>query len=230
MKRFYNTVDVDEQDGGYVILLDGRTVKTPEKRLAIVPNPDLADMLAQEWRDQGEDILPHRMPMNKYLCTAIDRVTTQREVLIEELVNYGGTDQICYRAEHPVELVQRQQEKWDPIIDWMSGRLGIPLKVTTGIVPVEQGTEVLDKLRNKLARINEFQMAALHNMTTLTGSVSIALALFHEHLDEENAWAACQLDEDFQIEHWGEDEEAEQRRANMRAELGNAVRFLSLVR
>ena len=230
MKRFYKQVDVGEQDGGYVILLDGRTVKTPERRLALAPGRDLADSLAQEWRDQGDEIRPADMPLNKYLYTAIDRVATQREALIEELVNYGGTDQVCYRAEHPAELVQRQQDVWGPIVDWMGTRMGIFLKVTSGIVHVEQDAQEMDKLKNKLATINEFQMAALHNMTTLTGSVSIALALFHDHLDLDRAWAASQLDEEFQIEQWGQDAEAEQRRANMREELGNAARFLSLVR
>ena len=230
MKRFYKQVEVGEQDGGYVILLDGRTVKTPERRLALMPGQDLADTLAQEWRDQGEEIIPAEMPMNKYLYTAIDRVATQRLALIEELVNYGGSDQVCYRAEHPVELVQRQEDIWGPIVDWMGERMGIFLKVTSGIVPVEQDPQEMDKLKNKLAIVNEFQMASLYNMTTVMGSVSLALALFHDRLELDQAWAASQLDEEYQIEQWGQDAEAEQRRANMREELGNAARFLSLVR
>ncbi|WP_321390003.1 ATP12 family chaperone protein [Emcibacter sp.] len=230
MKRFYKNVDLGEQDGGYVILLDGRAVKTPERRLVMAPNQDLADSLAQEWRDQGEDVLPRTMPMNKYLCTAIDRVATQRESLIEELVGYGGSDQICYRAEHPADLVSRQQEVWDPIVKWMGKEMGIFLKTTSGIIHVEQERAEMDKLRRLLAVLNEFEIAALHNMTTLTGSVSIGMALLHDRIDLDRAWAASQLDEEYQIEQWGQDKEAEERRANMREELGHAARFLSLVR
>lgn len=228
MKRFYKIVSVDEKGGNYSVLLDGKAIKTPEKSAMFMPNKSMAEAVAKEWQDQEEEIIPANMPITKLLNTAIDRVDKRRAALTDELIEYAGSDQLCYRADEPVELVELQNNIWDPLLNRMSDIHGIELKLASGIIFKEQDAEQLSKIRKLVDAMESFPLTAFYGMTTVTGSVTIGLNLFEGHITVGEAWEAGQLDENFQISKWGSDSEAEERRKNLKAELENAVYFLAL--
>ncbi len=226
MKRFYEKAAVVSYNSGFLVELDGREIKTPEKRPALSPTKALADAICQEWNEQGDKIAPDSMLIAKLQNTAIDRVETRRDDLIEELVKYAGTDLLCYRADFPEDLKKLQKDIWQPLLEWVSESHGITLKVTTGILHVEQD---IAPLTNILQGIDSFRLAAFYNITTLCGSISIALNVLGGNITGEQAWTAAQLDENYQIAQWGLDDEAKIRQDNMKAELDAAERFLELM-
>ncbi|MCK5425917.1 MAG: hypothetical protein KAI89_11115 [Emcibacter sp.] len=226
MKRFYEKASIVAHDRGFLVELDGREVKTPEKRQNLSPTKTVAEAICQEWNEQGEKINPDSMPIAKLQNTAIDRVETRRGDLIAELVKYANTDLLCYRADFPEDLVKQQAEAWQPLLDWVSKTHDITLKVTTGILHVEQDVARLEKT---LQNIDSFRLAAFYNITTLCGSVSVALNVLGGNITAAQAWTAAELDENYQIAQWGIDDEAKVRQDNMKAELDAAVRFLDLM-
>ncbi len=229
MKRFYKKAAVVRTDRGFLVELDGRVVKTPEKRPNISPTRPLARAICREWNNQGDRVNPDSMPMAKLQNTALDRVEIRRGDLIGELVKYAGTDLLCYRADYPQDLARRQESLWQPLLDWVSDRHGVDLKVTTGILHLAQEDDQLARLEQHLQGLDSFRLAAFHNITTLCGSVSVALNILGGNISADQAWEAALLDENYQIENWGSDEEAKIRHDNMKAELDIATRFLDLL-
>lgn len=230
MKRFFDKAEVVSLADGYGVELDGRAVKTPEKRGNVSPTKALADVICQEWNSQGDKVVPDQMPIAKLQNTAIDRVETRRDDLIEELVKYAGTDLLCYRAESPVDLARQQSDIWQPLLDWLKQEHGVTLHVTNGIIPIDQDPDQLDKIRLFLQGLDSFHLTAFYNVTTLCGSVTIALNTYAGAITVDQAWKASQIDDAFQIEQWGIDEEAKVRTDNMKAELDAAAEFLELCR
>lgn len=229
MKRFYKRADVVPQDSGFTVELDGRLVKTPEKRPAISPTKALAEAICREWNAQEDKVAPDSMLMAKLLNTAIDRVDTRRDDLISELVNYADTDLLCYRAESPADLAALQATEWQPLLDWLADTHEVHLTVTTGILHVAQDKAALAKVGTILQDVDSFQLAAFYNITTLCGSVSVALNVLGGNIDGAQAWRAAILDEQYQIDQWGRDDEAKIRHDNMKAELDAAVAFLTML-
>lgn len=228
MRRFYKTATVAKRNDKFVIELDGKTVKTPEKAVCFIPTKEMADIVAKEWNAQEKEIDTFSMPITKMVNTAIDRVEKRRADLIDELVNYASSDQICYRADYPDELIEQQNNLWNPLLKRIKEIYSIDLKVTTGIIHIEQSKDQLDKIRSVIEEIESFKLTAFHSMTTVTGSVTIAFNLFGRHITIDQAWEAGHLDENFQTSQWGIDAEAEERRDNLKCELKNADLFLSL--
>ena len=230
MKRFYKEAGVADVNAGFGVALDGKPVRTPGKAILALPNTALADAVAGEWRAQGEEVEPNSMPLMRLGCTAIDRVAQQREAIIDEVAGYGGADLLCYWAGHPAELQRRQAATWQPMLDWAERALGASLAVTEGVVHVTQEAPALAKLHTAVAAHDHWMLTALHTATTVTGSLVLGLALAHEEIDAERAWTVCRLDHDYQAEKWGEDDEAGEAAAGLRAELDSAVRFMALQR
>ncbi len=228
MKRFYKQVSVGTEGDWFTTLLDGRAIKTPAKRSCLMPTKKMAEEVAKEWDEQKEEVDPQSMPITKLANTAIDRVETRRDELIDELVKYAESDQICYRAEHPKELIQLQDKTWNPLLDWINDHLGINFKVAHGIIFLEQDEQDLINIRQAFEALDSYKLTALHGMITVTGSVTIGYALYCGYLSLDEAWDAGHLDENFQISQWGSDQEAEERRENLRAELKNSHLFLQL--
>jgi chaperone required for assembly of F1-ATPase len=228
-KRFYNSAEAAKQDGGYGILLDGRAVRTPAKSHVVVPDEKLALALAEEWNRQIEVIDPEKMPLTRLVNSAIDGVAKEADAVRAEIVKYASSDLICYRAEGPDRLVERQGEKWDPVLDWLGERFGARFKLAKGIVFVEQPPEALNAVSRALASIDIFRLSAMSVVTTLTGSALLALALLEKRLTVDEAWAAAHVDEDWSIELWGEDEEAAERRVRRFAEMDAAARVIDLL-
>ena len=228
-KRFYKQVTAEPRNGAFAVLLDGRPVRTPKKALLQAATLPLAEALAVEWAAQETEINPARMPLTRLVNTAIDGVTGREAEVAAGIVQYAGTDLLCYRAAGPAALVERQAHAWDPVIAWAEKWIGGRFLLTEGVVHVSQPPATLEKFAVKVAGRDAFQLAALHVMTTLTGSALLALAHAEGALSADAAWAAAHIDEDYQIEKWGTDFEAVHRRAVRWRDMEAAGRLLALV-
>lgn len=224
-KRFWTQTAITQSEAGYGIELDGRAVKTPAKAPLLVPTRAIAEMIAAEWQAQGEKIDPETMPATRYANAALDKVTVQFDAVAAMLVAYGETDLLCYRATFPEALIARQATAWDPLLDWASARFGVTFQITSGVMPTPQDPEVTRKLGAHVSKFTPFQLAAFHDLVAISGSLVIALAATEQHSDPESLWLASQLDEDWQIEQWGDDEAAAALIATRRTAFHNAYRY-----
>jgi chaperone required for assembly of F1-ATPase len=229
MKRVYRKVEAHPVAGGWGVTLDGRPLRTPAKRELVLPSVALAAAIAEEWDAQQGDIRPPTMPLFRLAATALDRTAVQRYLVIRDTANYAGTDLVCYRADQPPALTARQQAVWQPLVDWARMRYDAALTVTAGVVPARQSAATLQAFAAVVAAQDDFRLTALHGLTAACGSLVIALALMEGRLGADEAFAASQLDETFQIEAWGEDSEAALRRAALAADIAAAARFLELL-
>jgi chaperone required for assembly of F1-ATPase len=230
MKRFYRKAEPVQRASGHGITLDGKPIKTPGKRDLVVPKEALAAAIAEEWNAQQGEVRSATMPLTRLATTTVDRVATQRDAIIRQTANYAATDLVCYRATHPPALATRQQAVWQPLIDWAVLRYDAPLVITSGVIPKSQPAASLRALASAVAEQDDFALTALHVATAACGSLIIALALLEGQLDAQQAFAASQLDESFQIEAWGEDAEQAERRRALAADIQAAALFISLLR
>lgn len=229
MKRFYTDVSTaPAEDGGFAIRLDGRPVRTPARHLLRAPTLALAEALAAEWAAQGEEIDPFSMPLTRLVNVAIDRVAPEVEAVCEEVARYVGSDMLFYRAEGPESLVRRQAALWDPVLAALDRAYGARFFLCEGIRHVAQPPEAVERMAELIPRA-PLKLAAVHSMTTLTGSALLALAVATGHLDAEAAWVDAHVDEDFNRDRWGEDEAATARRAARHIEMDAAARLLQLL-
>ncbi len=225
-KRFYKDVTLREDPAGWAVLLDGRPIKTPGKRSLALPSEVLAEAVAAEWRAQDKVIDPGTMPMTRIANTAIESVSGQMQEVADDVVAFAGRDLICYRAAGPEALVVRQSAAWDPIIQWAAAELVARFILAEGVMPVEQPAAALERVAEAVKPLDAFQLSGLHVATTLTGSALLALAVLRGRLTPQEAWAAAHIDEDYQIELWGPDEEAATRRAYRWDEMRAACLYL----
>ncbi len=230
LKRVYKKVAVDAVEGGYRVTLDGKPLHTPARAPLVLPRRALIEAIAAEWNAQIEKVRPDTMPIMQLVSTAIDRVTPQRDRVAADTAGYAATDLVCYRAELPAELVARQHRTWQPLVDWVRREFDAPLTVTVGVMPRVQPAEALQALRRTVDALDDLELTALQALTGVCGSLVIALALRGGFIDADQAWAASQLDETFQIEQWGEDAEAAKRREALLTDIRNTARFLELLR
>lgn len=226
-KRFYAEAGVIPAAGdGFAIALDGKALRTPSRQEFAVPETRLAEAIAAEWQAQAELIDPATMPLTRLVNTALDGVASAQEAVFEEILRYAGSDLLCYRAGSPEALVARESEAWDPYLDWAAS-MGARLVLSEGIVHVEQPPEAIRALATLLRRhASPLQLAALHTVTSLTGSMVLALALAEGQGQADEIWAAAHVDEDFNIAQWGEDHEAAERRAKRQLEFAAAALVL----
>jgi chaperone required for assembly of F1-ATPase len=229
MKRFYCDAAARSEAGGHGILLDGKSLKSPAGKPFLLPSAALAEAIAAEWRAQGEKVVPATMPLMQLAATAIDRVAEARAETVAAVAGFGATDLLCYRAESPRELVERQKRLWQPLIDWARLHFDAPLVVVAGVVPRPQPAEALKAIEAAVAALDAFRLTALASATGAAGSVILGLAMVERRLSAIEVYELSQLDESFQIEKWGEDAEAARRRAALKAEIEAAERFLTLL-
>lgn len=231
MKRFYKETAVDTGDGGHRILLDGKPMRTPAKAVLVAPTRALAEAIATEWRAVPEkaELNVSHLALTRLAATGLDRVTVQRESVIEDTAKYAGSDMLCYRAREPESLVKRQQATWKPLLDWAADRYGARLISVDGLAFVEQPAAAVARLRAAVAAHGDLALSALYNLTHISGSLVIALAVSDGHLSADDAFAAAQLDELYQVERWGEDPTSTLRHANIRRDIAAAARFLALL-
>lgn len=228
-KRFYKEAGVEERDGLHFLTLDGRTAKTPGRQPLAVPTRGLAELLASEWGGQGTEIDPSTMPVTRIVNSAIDGVAPRLAEVVDDLVRYAGSDLVFYRAGEPERLAQEQDAAWTPVLDWARDAHGARFSLAEGVMHVTQPDEAVAAIRAALERLGSpFTVAALHVMTTLTGSVLISLAHASRHLDADQAWSAAHVDELFQESVWGEDYEAMERRRRREADFRAASEVFRL--
>jgi chaperone required for assembly of F1-ATPase len=211
------------------VLLDGRPVRTPARAELVVPCRALAAAIAEEWGNQGVKIDPASMPLLQLANTAIDRVAPQPGRVVAETLAYAETDLVCHWAAEPAMLLDRQRRLWQPLLDWAAVACDAPLQPASGVMAVGQPPAAIAALQALIEAQDPFRLTGLYFLTCVTGSLVIALAISAGRVDIEAAWAAAQLEEDYQIEQWGEDPLAAERRRGLRADLEAGARFLSLL-
>jgi chaperone required for assembly of F1-ATPase len=213
VRRFYKTAEVEEEGGRFVLILDGRRARTPGRNALAHANRAFMSRVAAEWERQHETIDPAEMPVTRLLNSAIDGVAHTIAETRADILRYAGSDLLCYRAEEPETLAERQAQAFDPVLRWAAETLGARFHVTAGVMHVAQPHEALAAIGAALAACNDpAELAALSVMTTLTGSALLALAVARGFLSPDDAWRAAHIDEDFEIERWGVDAEASLRR------------------
>ncbi len=227
-KRFWKETGVLELEGGFGIGLDGRQVKTPAKAALAVPTRGLAEAIAAEWDAQVELVNPSTMPMTRMANSAIDKVTHQRAEVADLLADYGDSDLLCYRAEGPEGLVARQAEAWDPLLDWADQTFGARLEPRNGIMPQPQEPQALAVLRDEVHRLDAFTLAVFHDLVSLSGSLIIGFAALRGQSSGDRLWAISRIDEIWQEEQWGEDEEAQETAEIKKTAFLDALNFHAL--
>ena len=230
IKRFYQTAAVGEVEGGWALLLDGRGARTPAKNKLVAPTHAIAEAIASEWAGQGAVVDPTSMPMTRLANSALDGVAKTLRETRADIARYAGADLICYRATTPEALVAMQAEAFDPVLAWAEETLGARFILSAGMMHVVQPEPALAAVREAVdAYESPFVVAALHGLTSLSGSVLLALAVARGKWSAGDAWRATHVDEDFQIRQWGEDDEAMARRAGRWVEFATAARVILAV-
>jgi len=230
MKRFWREVTVAAEGAGFAIYLDGRPLRTPAKAPCLLPSRALAEAVAAEWAAQEGEVKPAEMPLTRAANSAIDRVTAEFDAVAGTVAAYGETDLICYRAPHPKGLARRQAEHWDPLVAWASEALGARLVLAEGVMHVAQPPASLARLAGAVRDHSPWELTALHDLVTLTGSLVIGLAVSRGRLAPGPAWVLGRVDEDWNTEEWGEDAEAAAAAARRKADFLDAARMLELLR
>ncbi|MBL8644987.1 MAG: ATPase [Rhodospirillaceae bacterium] len=228
-KRVYKTVGVVSDADGWHVTLDGKRLKTPLQKPLAAPSQTLAEAIAAEWDAQKEHVEPERMPVMRLLSTAVDRVTPERTGMIDELIRYADTDLLCYRAAHPAVLKQRQETLWQPVLDWAAARHGAHFLVVDGILPAEQSPETVAALKRAITALSDLHLTAFQASAAITSSLALSLAFVEGRLTAPEVFAAAHLDETYQIEMWGEDDLAAERRQRISDDLAGIGRFLELI-
>jgi chaperone required for assembly of F1-ATPase len=226
-RKFYKLAEVTPELG---IVLDGRIVKTPMKAKLVLPSQRLANAIAAEWNGQVEFINPAAMPLTKLANTAIDRAGAERAFVAGQVVEFAGSDMVCYRADAPENLVALQAAAWDPIVAWAKLAMGADFKMVSGVMHSVQSADTVSAVSLYVAKLSEFELTVAHNLTTLTGSAVLGLMLTAKAISAEAGWQAAHVDEDFQIATWGHDDEANARRAFRRIDFDGSLEFLELLK
>ncbi|WP_375415280.1 ATP12 family chaperone protein [uncultured Bradyrhizobium sp.] len=210
-KRFYASAAVSEVPDGFTITLDGKPLRTPSRHVLVAPNRRIAEAIAAEWDAQKEMIDPTTMPLTRLANSVVEAVRDRVGAVADDVAKYLHSDMLFYRAGHPEALVAREAAHWDPPLFWAADTLGAHFILTEGVVHVRQPDQAIAAARVALPD-DPWSIAALHVVTTVTGSALLALALLHGALDEDQVWAAAHVDEDWNIAQWGVDEEVAARR------------------
>jgi len=228
LKRFWEKTDVVQRDGGWEVTLDGRSVRTPAKAPLALPTRAMAEAVATEWEAQDKEVRPETMTVTRMANSAIDKVRIQRPEVTELLAAYGDNDLLCYRAEGPRGLVDRQSATWDPYLAWAKDTFGASLYLVEGVMPKPQDPEALARLTAPLSEATDFELAALHDLISLSGSLVLGLAAARGVAAPDEVWRASRVDELWQEEQWGPDEEATEVAEIKRRAFVDAHRFLCL--
>jgi chaperone required for assembly of F1-ATPase len=229
VKRFWRQAEVIEADGGFGVALDRKPIKTPGRIDLAVPTRALADAIAAEWQDCGELLDPRAMPLTGLANAAIERVAADPQAFAAGLARYAESDLLCYRAEGPAPLVQRQAESWGALLGWARRRYDVDFATCAGVMHVAQPAETLRKRGHAVAALDNFQLAGLSQMVTIGGSLVAGLAVLEEMMPAEDAWEAVSLDDRWQLEQWGDDPEGQAALDARRRDVLAGARFLELL-
>jgi len=226
-KRFWETVSTVCVDGAslYKVYLDKRLLNTPNKKPLILPTKEMANHVVFEWESQGDKVDPLTMPYTRSANSSIDKVAPQTDEIRKLVTDYGDSDLICYRADKPKELVRRQEKIWSNLVLWSASDLNAPLNIFEGVVYAPQPSQSILEFEKQVSNLNTFQLCALYDLVTISGSLVLSLAVIKNFLNLDNAWSACQVDEDWQQENWGVDEVESVRTLNRKTAFFHAASF-----
>lgn len=227
-KRFYEDAGVVPDEGGHLIALDGRPVKTPARRNLAAPNAGLAQAIAAEWAAQEDEIDPSTMPLTRLAHVAIDRMPEAHEAVARDVARFAATDLLCHRSDDE-ELARRQAEEWDPLLRWAETALDAPLKSTSGVLALEQPEASLAAIEAQAKALDDWRLTGVASSAPILGSIVLAFAMLHEETDAASAFSISRLEEHFQNERWGEDAEAAERAAAMLRDLMAVERLFRLM-
>lgn len=226
MKRFWSDVSVMAEGAGWTVALDGKPVRTPARAALVVPSVALAEAIAAEWRAQDGEVRPREMVMTGLANAAIDRAGPE---IAAAIAAYGAHDLLCYRAQGPGALVERQRAAWDSWLAWATQRYDVAFAVTAAILAVDQPAPTLGRLGAAVDALGPFALAGVHPLVSVTGSLVLGLAVAEGALDARRAWTAGEIDAAWQAEQWGDDPLAAASRQERRAALMAGARFLELL-
>jgi chaperone required for assembly of F1-ATPase len=229
VKRFWKQANAVERDGDWAVELDCKPLRTPARDPLTVPTKALADAIAAEWNGVEDKIDPGAMPLTGLANAAVDRVAPDKEAFAQGIARYAEADLACYRAEEPTALVERQGEPWDTLLGWGRRRFDVDFRTTTGIVHVDQPAATIDRLSHAVAALDPFRLAGLSPLVTIGGSLLAALGVLEGTFTPAQAWEAVTIDEQWQLEQWGSDAEAEDALESRRRDFMAAARFLELL-
>ncbi len=229
MKKFWTEAVTEKTDGGWQVLLDERPVRTPAKRPCVVPVEAMAVTIAAEWNAQDDAIDPMSMPITRAASTCLDRVAPEMLAVQDNISGYGETDLLCYRALHPPKLVSRQSDAWDPWLRWSDEVLDAPLVTAKGVMHVQQPDQSLGRLAEVVAQCCPWTLTALSELVTISGSLVLGLAIQRGELSAEQAWPLSRIDEDWNIEKWGHDDDAAAHAERRRADFLTAGHLLNML-
>jgi chaperone required for assembly of F1-ATPase len=227
-KRFWTLAHAVPTETGYTVHLDARPVRTPAKAAFVLPTLAMAQAAADEWQAQTGKVRPETMPVTRAANSAIDKVKPLHRAVVAEVAGFGGTDLLCYRATFPQALIDRQAAVWDPVLAWAATALAAPLTFTAGVIPVPQPEDSLAALTARVAALDAFRLMALHDLVAISGSLILGLAVTAGKLTADDAWQACRIDENWQAEQWGVDEDAARLQELRRIAFSQADRFYAL--
>jgi chaperone required for assembly of F1-ATPase len=229
-KRFWKVVSIKPIDGldGYQISLDDKILNTPSKNPFVLPTSEMASLVASEWQSINDEIKPQEMPYTRFVNSSIDKIKPQLKDIRKLLLEYGDCDLICYRADSPQALISRQELAWDGAIEWAEKELNVILKVFKGVVYCPQPTKSILELEKHVFELSIFQLCALHELVTISGSLILSLAVIKEFLCERTAWEASQVEEKWQVDHWGSDMDAQKATDEKRNSFYQAVQFFKV--
>ena len=227
-KRFWDVTDVAELENGFSVQLDGRPLKTPAKAALKLPTRAMASAIAAEWAALTDKIDPARLPLTRSANAAIDKVTPQHAEVADMIAAYGDTDLTCYRAEYPEGLIARQAEAWDPLLEWAETHLNARLTPVTGVIYAPQNPQALQALSKQVHTLDAFTLAAFHDLVSLSGSLIIGFAALHDLHPSQDLWRLSRVDELWQEQQWGEDDEAREMAAQKESAFLQAKIFADL--
>jgi chaperone required for assembly of F1-ATPase len=229
MKRFWKSARAIQNDGGWGVELDGRPLRTPARKPLSVPTQRLADAIAGEWNAAEDKIDPRAMPLTGIANAAIDRVAPDKQSFASGIAKYAEADLACYRAEGPQGLIDAQAEHWDELLAWGRRRFDVDFRTTSGVLHVDQPPATVERLAHAVSALDSYRLAGLSPLVTIGGSLLAALGVLEEAFTPEWAWEAVSVDDRWQLEQWGSDEEAETAMANRERDFLAAARFLKLL-
>ena len=229
-KRFWKEATAIEAEGGWTVQLDGRGVRTPAKAPLVVPTRAMAQAIAAEWDAQEDKVDPNVMPVTRSANAAIDKVSHQFNEVAQMLAAYGDSDLLCYRATSPQALIDRQAARWDPLLDWAATALEARLTPVSGVIHAPQDAQALANLATRVSTFTPFELTAFHDLVSISGSLVLGFAATEGHMDAAALWDLSRLDEAWQEEQWGEDEEASAQAALKKQAFEHAMRFFSMCR
>jgi chaperone required for assembly of F1-ATPase len=233
MKRLYKLASHNKTEDGFVVQLDGKSIKTATAQNLAAPNRTIADAIVQEWAAQGDEIVPDSMPVTQILTTAIDRMR-ERDAVTKTLLKYLDTDLLCYRVKEPIDLAKRQKEVWDRWLTWFDEQFESPLEVTFGLEALKQDADTHKQIWNYLEALDEYYFTVLQIVTSLTGSIVLGLAFLEHEATPEDIFNAAELEEIYHAEIAGEDLHGadpvqDRRQKVMKRELASAKTFMELL-